>query len=127
MNPQSTQLLGLKLETANPQRAVVEGTEYLFKMLPSQPVSILWRTEYNRDTRSELSGSVLCLGEPDYKSCRMVCFENFQSSLYSKSLLQHNDISPLPPMAISQLSNGHSYCQVRLERLKYCVIMKILD
>jgi hypothetical protein len=71
------------------QAALTEGSQYLWdREVLSQNVSILWRTENDEDPLGGLSGSALCLGQLQDKTCLAVCFQNFESPLYSRELLK---------------------------------------
>lgn len=79
------------------RRALVAGSEYSWERNPlSRSVSILWRTEYDGDRMEDFSGSVLCLGQVHAETCRAVCFQNFQTPLYSNQLLKY-DHQRAPP------------------------------
>jgi len=81
--------------SARAQRALIEGSQYMWdKELLSQSVSILWRTEFDDDSLAGLSGSALCLGQITDKTCLAVCFQNFQTPLYSRAYLaDHRGLS----------------------------------
>lgn len=78
------------------QEAIVEGSQYFWdRELLTQSVSILWRTEQDHDSLTSLSGSVLCMGRLQDQTCCAVCFQNFESALYSPESLRY-DHRPLP-------------------------------
>lgn len=82
------------------QRAVVEGTEYLWdKKARTQSVALLWRAMHDGTDMEGLSGSVLCLGRPTDPQCRAVVFKHFEMPICpqhfdsSDPTSAHGDIS----------------------------------
>lgn len=97
----------LNLHTGNPnarygsavsqraQCALAEGSEYLWeRSSASQSVSFLWRTVYDGDHLKGYSGSVLCLGQPQDRTCSAICFQNFETPLYSREFLREDGRAP---------------------------------
>ena len=83
------------LRTGSGVSALAAGSEYFWeRRLLSRSVSLLWRTVDDADTMEGFSGSVLCLGQLHAETCRAVCFQNFQTPLYSKELLRHDYRGP---------------------------------
>ncbi|KAF7114502.1 hypothetical protein CNMCM5793_008806 [Aspergillus hiratsukae] len=79
------------------QRAIVEGSQYLWdREALSQNVSILWRTENDEGPLGGLSGTALCLGQPSDRTCLAVCFQNFETPLYSRAYLEDDHRGPPP-------------------------------
>ncbi|OQE18103.1 hypothetical protein PENFLA_c022G08050 [Penicillium flavigenum] len=79
------------------QQALAEDSEYLWdKETLSQSVSILWRTEYDGEALTGLSGAALCLGQISDRTCLAVCFQNFEFPLYSRAFLEEDHRDPPP-------------------------------
>lgn len=77
------------------QCALAEGLEYLWeRSSASQSVSFLWRTAYDGDWLEGYSGSVLCLGQPQDRTCSAICFQNFETPLYSREYLREDGRGP---------------------------------
>lgn len=73
------------------QRALFMGSQYLWdREVLSQNVSILWRTENDEDFLRGLSGTALCLGQLSDRTCLAVCFQNFETPLYSRAYMEHD-------------------------------------
>jgi hypothetical protein len=73
------------------QVALAEGSQYLWdREVLSQNVSILWRTKEDADPLGGLSGSALCLGQLQDKTCLAVCFQNFESPLHSREMFRED-------------------------------------
>lgn len=69
------------------QKAVVEGTEYLWdRKSRTQSAALLWRTMFDGADVDGRSGSVLCLGQPTDSHCRAVLFKNFETPLWPQHL-----------------------------------------
>ena len=60
------------------QRAIVEGSEYLWTSR-AMSASILWRTEEDWRSVTGSSGCALCLGKPSHRQVKAVVFQNFQT------------------------------------------------
>ncbi|KAF3022348.1 hypothetical protein E8E15_009193 [Penicillium rubens] len=90
------------------QQALAEGSEYLWdKETLSQSVSILWRTEYDGDSPTDLSSATLCLGQISDRTCLAVCFQNFEFPLYSRAFLEEDHIdTPLKKVARPRMKGG---------------------
>ncbi|XHG09859.1 hypothetical protein AWENTII_012896 [Aspergillus wentii] len=83
------------------QKALAEGAQYTWdKELLSQNVSILWRTEQDEDALNGFSGNALCLGEISDRTCLAICFQNFDTPLYSREFLA-KDHRPPPSKEIN--------------------------
>lgn len=77
------------------RRALAMGSQYTWdRELLSQNVSILWRTEYDGDRLQGFSGTALCLGQISDRTCLAVCFQNFETPLYSRAVLEQGHRSP---------------------------------
>lgn len=77
------------------QIALAAGSQYLWDQQTfSQNVSLLWRTEEEHESLQGLSGTAVCLGEVGDRTCSAVCFQNFESPLYSSELLKDNHCGP---------------------------------
>lgn len=64
------------------QKAVVEGTEYLWdRKSRTQSVALLWRAMHDGTDMEGLSGSVLCLGRPTDPHCKAVVFKHFETPI----------------------------------------------
>lgn len=75
------------------QKAVVEGTEYLWnRKVRTQSAAMLWRAMHDGTEMEGLSGSVLCLGEPTDPNCRAVLLKHFETPISP----QHYHVSGVP-------------------------------
>ncbi|CAG8026734.1 unnamed protein product [Penicillium olsonii] len=89
--------------------ALHEGAQHLWgNQNLTQNISILWRTEREHDSLEGFSGSVLCLGKREDKTCLAVCFQNFQFSMISKKklLTEHRPASVVDDMREYALVRG---------------------
>ncbi|CAG8198029.1 unnamed protein product [Penicillium olsonii] len=89
--------------------ALHEGAQHLWENQNlTQNISILWRTEREHDSLEGFSGSVLCLGKREDKTCLAVCFQNFQFPMISKKklLTEHRPASVVDDMREYALIRG---------------------
>lgn len=64
------------------QKAIVEGSEYLWdRKFHTQSAALLWRAMHDGSEMEGLSGSVLCLGQPNDPHCRAVLFKHFETPI----------------------------------------------
>ncbi|KAJ5101432.1 hypothetical protein NUU61_003654 [Penicillium alfredii] len=74
------------------QKAIVEGTEYLWdRKSRTQSSSIIWRAMHDGTDMEGLSGSLLCLGQPTDPKCRAVLMKHWETPICP----QHFDVTDL--------------------------------
>ncbi|KAF3402015.1 hypothetical protein F1880_009748 [Penicillium rolfsii] len=89
------------------QKAVVEGTEYLWnRKARTQSAALLWRAMHDGTEMEGLSGSVLCLGEPTDPNCRAVLFKHFETPISPQYFHVSNVASARGDTSWSSINGG---------------------
>lgn len=89
------------------QKAIVEGTEYLWdRKAHSQSVALLWRAMHDGTDMEGLSGSVLCLGRPTDAHCRAVVFKHFETPICPQHFDSSDPESAHGDIAWSSIKGG---------------------
>lgn len=89
------------------QKAIVEGTEYLWdRKSHTQSAAILWRAMHDGTDMEGLSGTLLCLGQPTDSSCRAVVFKNFETPICPQHFELTNFASARGDVSWSSIKGG---------------------